>query len=164
MITIRKSTIDDLNVLLKLAGEARTTMRESGNLDQWKDGYPSAAVFERDIENGCSYLAEKDGEAVGTFAFIPSPEPTYGYIEGAWLDDASYYVIHRIAASRKSHGLFKAMLAYCFGKTGNIRIDTHRDNVIMQHLLTKHGFAYCGIIYLQNGDERLAYQRNIRQK
>ena len=99
--------------------------------------------------NGCSYLAEKDGEAVGTFAFIPSPEPTYGYIEGAWLDDAPYYVIHRIAASRKSRGLFKAMLDYCFGKTDNIRIDTHRDNVIMQHLLSKHGFAYCGIIYLQ---------------
>ena len=164
MITIRKSTLADLPVLMELADEARTTMRESGNRDQWKDGYPSAAVFERDIMNGCSYLAEKDGEAVGTFAFIPSPEPTYGYIEGAWLDDAPYYVIHRIAASRKSHGLFKAMLAYCFGKTGNIRIDTHRDNVIMQHLLAKHGFAYCGIIYLQNGDERLAYQRNIRQK
>ena len=41
----------------------------------------------------------------------------------------------------------------------NIRIDTHRDNRIMRHNIEKHGFAYCGIIYLANGDERLAYQK-----
>ena len=28
----------------------------------------------------------------------------------------------------------------------------------MQHNITKHGFTYCGLIYLDNGDERLAYQ------
>lgn len=41
---------------------------------------------------------------------------------------------------------------------GNIRIDTHRDNRIMQHNILKYGFSYCGIIYLLSGDERLAYQ------
>ena len=41
-----------------------------------------------------------------------------------------------------------------------IRIDTHRDNKIMQHNLLKYGFTYCGIIYLANGDERLAYQKH----
>ena len=30
---------------------------------------------------------------------------------------------------------------------------------IMQHNIAKHGFTYCGIIYLANGDERLAYQK-----
>jgi len=57
-------------------------------------------------------------------------------------------------------------LLYCFrfgfvGKTpeANIRIDTHKDNRIMQHNIEKHGFTYCGIIYLANGDERLAYQK-----
>lgn len=29
----------------------------------------------------------------------------------------------------------------------------------MQHNIAKHGFSYCGIIYLASGDERLAYQR-----
>ena len=41
---------------------------------------------------------------------------------------------------------------------GNLRIDTHRDNVIMRHVIDLYGFTYCGIIYLLNGDERLAYQ------
>ena len=35
----------------------------------------------------------------------------------------------------------------------------YRDNVIMQHNIAKHGFSYCGIIYLASGDERLAYQK-----
>ena len=30
---------------------------------------------------------------------------------------------------------------------------------IMQHNIEKHGFTYCGIIYLANGDERMAYQK-----
>ena len=30
---------------------------------------------------------------------------------------------------------------------------------IMQVIIEKHGFTYCGIIYLANGDERLAYQK-----
>lgn len=51
------------------------------------------------------------------------------------------------------------ILDYCFALCSNIRIDTHRDNKIMQHNLSKHGFTYCGIIYLANGDERLAYQK-----
>ena len=51
------------------------------------------------------------------------------------------------------------MLSFCLTHSDNIRIDTHRDNVIMRHLLEKHGFKYCGIIYLENGDERLAYQK-----
>ncbi len=157
---IRKATLQDIPLLLRLADEARDTMRKSGNHHQWTKGYPSAEIFRKDIANGCCHIVETDGEVVGTFAFIPSPEPTYAHIIGAWTDDTKpYYVIHRIAGSRKSHGLFNAIIAYCFSHTDNIRIDTHRDNAIMQHLLAKQGFTYCGIIYLANGDERLAYQK-----
>ena len=47
------------------------------------------------------------------------------------------------------------VLAWSFSQIDNIRIDTHRDNKPMRHLLEKYGFTYCGIIYLLNGDERL---------
>ena len=57
------------------------------------------------------------------------------------------------------HGVFDDIMAYCFTCEANIRIDTHRDNTIMQHNILKHGFNYCGIIYLASGDERLAYQK-----
>ena len=56
------------------------------------------------------------------------------------------------------HGIFSSIIQWCKSKDPNLRIDTHRDNHIMQHNILKHGFIYCGIIYLESGDERLAYQ------
>ena len=50
-------------------------------------------------------------------------------------------------------------LQWCYRQIPNLRADTHRDNHILQHILKKHGFQYCGIIYLLNGDERLAFQK-----
>lgn len=46
-------------------------------------------------------------------------------------------------------------LAQC----GNIRIDTHRNNIPMQKTLIKNGYRVCGTIYLENGDERIAFQK-----
>ena len=54
----------------------------------------------------------------------------------------------------------KRKVRYC-KVCGNLKIDTHRDNRIMQHLLDKNGFTYCGIIYLDDGTERLAYQKQL---
>lgn len=159
-IAIRKCVEADVPRLLQLADKARGTMRASGNMNQWVNGYPSCDVFLSDIERGCSYMLEQDGQPVATFAFLPGPEPTYNTIyEGQWLNDEPYYVVHRIASTSTSRGTLRHILDYCFTFTPNIRIDTHRDNAIMRHLLTKLGFSYCGIIYLADGAERLAYQK-----
>jgi len=168
MRLIRKATREDIPQQLILAEEAKKTMRRSGNMKQWGKGYPSAEVFALDIDQGNSYMVidEETGKAVATFAFIPSPEPTYAQIyQGQWLDDEKpYYVIHRIAALSSESGIMGTVLDYCFSQTDNIRIDTHRDNVIMRHLMKKNGFDYCGIIYLANGDERLAFQKVKREE
>ena len=47
---------------------------------------------------------------------------------------------------------------FCLEKTRHIRIDTHEDNTVMHHLMNKYGFSKRGIIYLQNGAERIAYE------
>ena len=96
---------------------------------------------------------------VAYFALLPSPEPTYSYIDGAWLTDEPYGVIHRMASYPEVHGIFSAIIDYAASRYSHLRIDTHRDNRIMQHLIEKHGFTYCGIIWLQDGTERLAYER-----
>lgn len=158
---IRIATREDLPVIMSILDEARITMIECGNTTQWPKGYPAQSVVEADIDSETGYVIVNHDEVVAYFAFKPSPDPTYNIIyEGAWLDkDSPYYVIHRVACRRTVHGVFNKVLEYCSDRTNNIRIDTHRNNVIMQHLLTKHGFTYCGIIHLLNGDERLAYQR-----
>ena len=136
-------------------------MRSSGNLHQWTDEYPSESVVLQDIASGVGYVVLYEGLVAGYFAMLPSPDPTYARIYGGeWLDDKlPYHVIHRIGSLPEVHGVFAAIMDYAFSVDRNIRIDTHRDNLIMQHLLDRHGFSYCGIIYLLSGDERLAYQR-----
>jgi len=96
---------------------------------------------------------------VGYFALLPSPEPTYNVIDGAWLTDEPYGVIHRMASYPDAHGVFVAIMDFAAARYPHLRIDTHRDNRIMRHLIEKHGFTYCGIIWLTDGTERLAYER-----
>lgn len=161
--TIRHSTKQDLPVILNLRDQAREIMRSYGNVSQWPEGYPLPEKFEEDIEKGCSYLmADESGSVVGTFAFIPGPDITYKVIyDGQWLNDEPYYVIHRIASTPDSHGILNTLLDYCEAIAPNIRIDTHKDNIIMRKGLEKRGYQYCGIIHLLNGDERLAFQKQI---
>ena len=165
---IRKAKPSDMAEIMQIMEAAKTIMRQSGNMSQWGEGYPSEAIITADMEKEGGFVIEErlqEGESklIGYFAFLPSPEPTYSQIfEGEWIDDTlPYHVIHRIASYPDHRGIFGDMLEFCFALDGNIRIDTHRDNTIMQHNLEKHGFTYCGIIYLTSGDERLAYQRII---
>ena len=51
----------------------------------------------------------------------------------------------------------RKMLDWAFGRTATIRIDTHRKNIIMHHILQSYGFTKCGVILLENGDPRDAY-------
>ena len=161
MLTIRTAAEQDIPAILQVLEAGRGIMLSSGNLHQWPAGYPTEEMVRADIGPGYGKVMEQDGQVVAYFACIPSPDPTYSYIEdGAWLDDEKpYYVVHRIASFPHVHGVFAAMMRYLEGITDNIRIDTHKDNLIMQHNIAKHGFTYCGIIYLSNGAPRLAYQR-----
>lgn len=139
---------------------AKGIMRQSGNRHQWGDGYPSEAIILSDMARRGAFVVEDGDRVVGYFAFLPSPDPTYLNIyEGKWVDDSRpYHVVHRIASLPDVHGIFASVMEFCLSHDRNIRVDTHRDNQIMQHNLLKHGFVYCGIIYLLSGDERLAYQ------
>lgn len=159
---IRSAVIADLGTVLNLIDSGRKTMMASGNTRQWDASHPSHKQIEEDIAGGVSYLLTEDGRPIATFAFMPGPEPTYARIYGGkWLNDNPYHVIHRVAGLPGYGGVFYDILDWCFKRTDNIRIDTHRDNKIMRHCLEKYSFAYCGIIHLANGDERFAYQKTI---
>lgn len=160
--TIRRATVNDVQEVLHLIDSGREIMIASGNTHQWDDNHPSRGLIANDITNGDSYLLLEEGKPIATWAFAKGPEPAYAVIyDGAWLDDRPYHVIHRVASLPHYHGVIKDLLDWCFSKDGNIRIDTHKDNSVMRHCLTKYGFTYCGIIHLQNGDERLAYQKSV---
>lgn len=158
-IMIRKATYTDLDNIDKVFDRARSFMRKTGNMYQWSDGYPQREVLENDIKKDRLYVFDNKNEIEGVFVFFLGNDPTYSYIEGNWVSDTPYGVFHRVANGGKIKGMLKQMLDFVKDKTTHLRIDTHEDNAVMQHVLEKNGFKKCGIIYLENGDPRLAYEK-----
>ena len=159
-MTVRKARVGDLERLMKIYDGARTFMRENGNPDQWGNSYPSKELIASDILEGCCYVCEMQGEPIGVFYFKEGEDPTYANIyEGEWINQEPYAVIHRIAVATHCRGVASFCFHYCFSLCPNIKIDTHRNNLPMQRSLAKNGFTRCGIIYLEDGSERIAYQK-----
>lgn len=158
---IRPATISDVSFCAKIYDEARAFMRSTGNPTQWPGNYPGENEVLEGIKLGTSYVCEDCGEIVATFHFdADADDPTYREIyEGCWKNDHTYGVIHRIAVKYHRRGIIDFCYNECFKITPNLKIDTHRDNLPMQKSLLRSGFEYCGIIYLKNGEERLAYQK-----
>ena len=159
---IRKADLNDLPAVMPIFDDARAYMRANGNMKQWTGGYPSEEQIRKDILSGYLYVCLEGDELAGVFVFFTDGEPTYAAIyDGAWLNDAPYGVIHRIAVTSHRRGVASYCFAWCLERCGNLKIDTHRDNIPMQRSLQKNGFSYCGIIYLESGDERLAFQKSL---
>ena len=161
-MNIRTATYDDLPYLMDLFAKARDIMRASGNMYQWNDSYPSEEIVRKDISDAVCHVLCHGDKVIATMAFIPGPDPTYAKIyDGEWMDDTPYYAIHRIAVCEPGHNAAERLFDWAFQRTSSIRIDTHKDNVIMHHILNKQGFTHCGKILLANGDPREAFQKNI---
>ena len=158
---IRKAKKEDIKEMMEMVEHSREKMRESGNMTQWTNGYPGKKDIEDDIETGRSHVIEEGGRKVGMFTLAIGIEPTYSVIEGgAWLDDEREYgTIHRLASLKGTHGVGQACIDWCGRQIGNLRADTHADNKTMQHILEKNGFKYCGIVWMEDGTPRRAYQR-----
>ena len=138
---------------------ARRFMAAHGNLEQWRDKDFGSEV-DLDLRNGTLYEARNDaGELLGVFAFLPGPDPTYAKIEGFWLDDTPYRVLHRVASTFAEPGLIAGVTEWAVRISPHLRIDTHRDNLPMQRALTAAGFSARGILHLANGDPRIAFER-----
>lgn len=136
-------------------------MAATGNPNQWADTYPSLEQLQDDINSGDSYVCLEADRVVATFVLRGGDDPTYDVIyQGSWKNDNPYATIHRIASSGEVKGIFTHAMKFALLHYSTIRIDTHRDNKVMQKTILKAGFIYCGIIHCWNGDERLAYQYN----
>ncbi len=156
---IRNATMAEYDEILGIYEFARQFMRKTGNPDQWRNTDPTPESIIKDIDAGDLYILFGEEGIEGVFAFIPGIDPTYNYIEGKWLDDGPYCAVHKVASAGKKKGILKEIMDYAFTRTASVRIDTHNDNAVMQHQLEKYGFKRCGIIYLENGEPRIAYQK-----
>ncbi|MBP3437139.1 MAG: GNAT family N-acetyltransferase [Clostridia bacterium] len=160
---IRHAKKADLPQILAIYEAAVIFMREQNNPNQWTKT-PEVSLLTGFIEQEKLYVCEDKGEIVGVFYFAIEEDETYKVIDGEWPNDREYGVIHKISALHKSKGVGTFMISWCLKQIDNVRIDTHEDNVPMQNLLAKLGFSYCGVIRLQNGEPRRAYQKDLRQR
>ena len=168
-MNFRKATKNDVNNILNIIDMAKEYLK-SQDIDQWQNGYPNKEVIEEDIEKNIAYVSEIDGKISGYMAIVFENDPNYSEIfEGKWLSDKPYSTIHRIAldTSFRGQSLSAKMIEFAEKLTvekgyPSMRIDTHNDNKVMQKLISKSGYIYCGIIYVADKTPRLAYERIIK--
>lgn len=162
----RPARAEDLPAILAIVGQAKEYFRSQG-IDQWQNGYPNAEGIGNDIARGQSYVLEWKGRVAGTVAVLPAPEKTYAAIfGGAWRGGEDYAVIHRIAVDQSLKGrgmageILRRIEAFCRRQgLGGVRVDTHEKNASMRRLLQKNGFSCRGHILLEDGSERVAYEK-----
>ena len=104
-------------------------------------------------------------QVIATAAIQFTQDPNYDKIDGAWICDGKYAVIHRIAVLPKWKGQQAAALFVAFakekGKTigcKSLRIDTHCQNIAMIRFIEKCGYRYCGVVVVGDGTKRNAYE------
>ena len=167
---IRKAAPGDLDAVERIYEEARRFMRQSRNQTQWQNGYPAREDALSDMERGGLYICEEEpaegqeaaGEPLAVFSFFVGEEPNYRVIEeGNWAYPGPYGVIHRIAVSEKARGKGAARfcMEYAEQHAPAMRIDTHADNLPMQGLIKSCGYRYAGIIFVEDGTPRYAYEK-----
>lgn len=167
---IQLSTIKDIPQIIEIIEDAKIYLA-SQNIDQWQNGYPNKTQVESDILKGESYVVLNDkNQIIATSMFTTNKEPTYKIIEGNWLvnENENYGVIHRLAIKKefRKFGLATFLfdefhLQLLEKNIKSLKIDTHEDNHGMQALIKKLGYKYCGIIYTNYGDKRLAFEKII---
>lgn len=166
---VRKAQPEEFPRIWEITLQAKEQLKSLG-LDQWQNGYPSREIWTEDLKEGMAYVAEEAGQILGVFAFQVTPDSSYGEIQGKWLTDQPYAAMHRVCVADgcRGKGVAGQMFAAGFEMArslgfSSLRIDTHPENLPMQHALKKAGFAACGTIHLvggcEDGKARIGFER-----
>ncbi|CAD7815307.1 hypothetical protein CHRY9390_02951 [Chryseobacterium aquaeductus] len=156
-VEFRKARMSDKDIIWEIIQQSIERRRINGS-SQWQNGYPNEQTVESDISKNFGYVLTIDNRVAVYVALIFNDEPAYSSIEGAWLTNGEFVVIHRVAVSEEfsGQGLVKKLFDYIeeFVKSENvasIKVDTNFDNPAMLKILETKGYVYCGEVYLAGG-------------
>lgn len=160
----RQALMTEQDQVWEILQQAIIRRREDGS-QQWQNGYPNPDVVREDIEAGVGFVLTDDGVIVGYAAVLINDEPAYANIEGKWLTNEDFVVVHRIAVSQHhlGKGLSGRMMAFIedYGvrnQVYSVKVDTNFDNIAMMKIFDRCGYTYCGEVYLK-GAPRRAYEK-----
>lgn len=163
---LRKAEMEDRNEIWDIIQQSIERRKQDGST-QWQNGYPNMGTVESDIAKGFAYVLTVDGEIAVYAALILNDEPAYSTIEGAWLSDGEFVVVHRVAVDGKfaGQGMVKKLFDHIEDFTKlhgiqSIKVDTNYDNIAMLKILESKGYSYCGEVLLADG-MRKAYEKII---
>ncbi|WP_312761107.1 GNAT family N-acetyltransferase [Epilithonimonas sp.] len=163
-LEFRKAISHDSSAIWDILQDAITRRKNDGS-KQWQDGYPNLETVKSDIEKGFGYVLLVGGIVVGYSALIFNDEPAYNDIEGEWLTNGDFLVVHRVAISDKfaGKGLSKNIFRFIEdvakeNNTFSIKVDTNFDNPAMLSILEKLGYQYCGEVHFR-GSARKAFEK-----
>ncbi len=163
----RKASLEDHELIWKIIQQAIKRRKEEGS-KQWQDGYPNRSSIENDIKNEYGYVLESESQIVGYAAVMMDIEPTYKIIEGSWLSDQKYIVIHRVAVAEGHIGLGLATKIFqeiekiaISNSIFSIKVDTNFDNLPLLKILNKLKYTNCGEIDVR-GSARKAFEKLLK--
>lgn len=159
-IILRKAGPEDIAASTLILREAAQQMMDEGK-KQWDQSYPTETHVRDDIRKGNGYVLVCNGLIVGYCAIIFDEEHAYKNIQGTWLSNGTYVVVHRMAIckDKKGKGLGRVFLekveSYAL-MSGfySLKVDTNFDNLSMLGLLNNMGFSYCGEISYEKGTRK----------
>ena len=170
-LIFRQAQSCETDRIMQIIRQAQARMHAAGSR-QWQDGYPAPGHISADIGRNRGYVLCKPGvegplSVIAYGAVVFDGEPAYDAIEGAWLTDGDYVVLHRMAVAdgEKGRGVatefMRRVEAMACGRgTGSMRVDTNFDNRYMLRMLGRLGFVYCGKVRYRSG-ERLAFEKTL---
>lgn len=160
---LRKARLHEAGICYQCIEDARVFHKSLG-FEQWHSDYPTQQTILDDISQNIGYVFVNEQEIVGYCCIIIGEEPAYRKIEGAWKTDRPYAVVHRMAFLQEARGkglsgkAIDLIKEFCSSNhIGAIRVDTQDENKVMQHILDREGFQYCGLIQF-GGGPKLAYE------
>lgn len=165
-LSLRKANLSEIPQIWEILQDAIEQRRLDGST-QWQDGYPNELSIKSDIENDYGYVFTENESILAYAAIIFDKEPAYENIEGKWLTDGDYTVVHRVAVSKLAKGkgiatkLFQSIEGLSVeNNIYSIKVDTNFDNTPMLKILDRLKYTYCGEVYFR-GSARKAFEKRL---
>lgn len=162
----RKATMEDSDDIWEILQGAIQRRKNDGSR-QWQDGYPNLDVVKEDIEKGFGYVLTENDVIAGYTAILINDEPAYDNLEGEWLTNGNFVVVHRLAVSDEYIGKGIAQKIMLFTEDialqndiHSVKVDTNFDNIPMLKIFEKLGYTYCGEVMLKGGI-RKAFEKKL---
>lgn len=160
---LRRAEPSEAEICYQCIEDAREYHKSMG-FEQWRPDYPTRQTIADDIAQKNGYVFVNAGEVIGYCCIVIGQEPAYREIDGVWKTDRPYAVVHRMAFSKRARGgglsreAVRLIKELCLkNHIAAIRVDTQEENRVMQHILSREGFEYCGLIQFGGGPQ-LAYE------